>query len=87
MNKDPVRLMHGNKDSLKWTQNGRRSVEMKRSGDGSGGAKQDADQQASHSKPKDVVICRFKRMGGESQKAQTKTTADNDRTTNDGESV
>jgi hypothetical protein len=42
---------------------------MKRTGDGSGDAKQDADQQASHSKPKDVVICRFKRMGGESQKA------------------
>lgn len=53
-----------------------------------GGMKKTDDQQESHPKPKEVVICRFKSLGGAAKPDKIRAKdADNDKTTNDAESV
>jgi hypothetical protein len=65
---------------------GRGSKSMKRSEGKSGGQKGD-DEKEQQTKPKDVGICRFKRLGQEAKQDKGARTADNDRTTIDAESA
>lgn len=60
---------------------------MKRSEGGSGGLKKgDEGFENERFKPHEVVVCRFKRLGGDAKQDKLRT-ADHDRTTNDAESV